>query len=134
MALLSFVESAPRAYRLKVGNADLFRNSTEPGTSPDVMTSEVKTALQALDSDHLKEFFFFDDSKRAYRCPHCLAGRNQSDDEREFVQFAGPNNMQCIVCLSSYSVADYKQAIIDYFGYLDPKDQNDIKKQLDEIS
>jgi hypothetical protein len=26
------VESAPRAYRLKVGNADLFRNSTEPGT------------------------------------------------------------------------------------------------------
>ncbi|WP_210164125.1 hypothetical protein, partial [Bradyrhizobium sp. th.b2] len=31
---LSFVESAPRAYRLKVGNADLFRNSTEPGTSP----------------------------------------------------------------------------------------------------
>jgi len=25
MALLSFVESAPRAYRLKVGNADLFR-------------------------------------------------------------------------------------------------------------
>src|ERR1700754_527931 len=34
MALLSFVESAPRAYRLKVGNADRFRNSTEPGTSP----------------------------------------------------------------------------------------------------
>jgi len=34
MALLSFVESAPRAYRLKVGNADLFRNSTKPGTSP----------------------------------------------------------------------------------------------------
>jgi hypothetical protein len=32
--LLSFVESAPRAYWLKVGNADLFRNSTEPGTSP----------------------------------------------------------------------------------------------------
>jgi hypothetical protein len=32
--LLSFVESAPRAYRLKVGNADLFRNSTKPGTSP----------------------------------------------------------------------------------------------------
>ena len=28
------MESAPRAYRLKVGNADLFRNSTEPGTSP----------------------------------------------------------------------------------------------------
>ena len=27
------MESAPRAYRLKVGNADLFRNSTEPGTS-----------------------------------------------------------------------------------------------------
>jgi hypothetical protein len=34
MALLSFVESAPRAYRLKVGNAHLFRNSTEPGTIP----------------------------------------------------------------------------------------------------
>ncbi|WP_439360705.1 hypothetical protein [Bradyrhizobium sp. DASA03007] len=37
MALLSFVESAPRAYRLKVGNADLFRNSTEPGTSPELL-------------------------------------------------------------------------------------------------
>jgi hypothetical protein len=34
MALRSFVESAPRAYRLKVGNAALLRNSTEPGTSP----------------------------------------------------------------------------------------------------
>jgi hypothetical protein len=34
MTLLSFVESAPRAYRLREGNADLFRNSTKPGTSP----------------------------------------------------------------------------------------------------
>ncbi len=102
--------------------------------TPDVMTSEVKTALQALDSHHLKEFFFFDDSKDAYRCPHCLAGRNESDDEREFVQFAGPDSMQCIVCLSSCSVADYKKAIIDYFGYLDPKDQASIKKELDELN
>jgi hypothetical protein len=39
--LLSFVESAPRAYRLKVGNADLFRNSTEPGTSPLGMNAEL---------------------------------------------------------------------------------------------
>ncbi|WP_208867118.1 hypothetical protein, partial [Bradyrhizobium sp. AS23.2] len=39
MALLSFVESAPRAYRLKVGNADLFRYSTEPGTSPTLPVS-----------------------------------------------------------------------------------------------
>src|SRR5262249_5053871 len=74
--------------------------------TPDVMTSEVKTALQALDSHHLKEFFFFDDAKDAYRCPHCLEGRSQSDDEREFVQFIGPDSMQCIVCLSNYSVAD----------------------------
>jgi hypothetical protein len=43
MALLSFVESAPRAYRLKVGNADLFRNSTEPGTSPNVVHIWVAT-------------------------------------------------------------------------------------------
>jgi hypothetical protein len=33
MALLSFVDSAPRAYRLKVGNACL-PNSTSTGTSP----------------------------------------------------------------------------------------------------
>lgn len=33
LALFSFVESAPRAYRLKVGNADLFRKSTEHGTT-----------------------------------------------------------------------------------------------------
>jgi hypothetical protein len=102
--------------------------------TPDVMTSEVKAAMQALDSHHLKEFFFFDNSKTAYRCPHCLAGRNQSDDEREFVQFAGPDSMQCIVCLFSYSVADYKTAIIDYFGYLDPKDQASIEKELDELN
>jgi hypothetical protein len=101
--------------------------------TPDVMTSEVKTALQALDSHHLKEFFFFDDAKDAYRCPHCLEGRSQSDDEREFVQFIGPDSMQCIVCLSNYSVADYKKAIIEYFGYLDPKDQDSIKKELDEL-
>jgi hypothetical protein len=100
----------------------------------DVMGSEANTALQALDSQCLKQFYFFDDSKNAYRCPHCLEGRNESDDEREFVQFAGPDNMQCIVCLSSYSVADYKKAIIDYFGYLDPKDQDGIKKELDELS
>ena len=105
--------------------------------TPDVMTSEVKTALQALHPHHLKEFLFFDVSKNAHRCPHCLAGRNQSedeDDECEFVQFTGPDTMQCIVCLSSYSVAFYKKAIIDYFGYLDPKEQDDIKKELNEIS
>jgi hypothetical protein len=45
MALLSFVESAPRAYRLKVGNADLFRNSTEPGTSPLIVTGTVLLIL-----------------------------------------------------------------------------------------
>jgi hypothetical protein len=42
-----------------------------------------------LDSQRLKEFLFFDDTKGAYRCPHCLEGRNQSDDEREFVQLTG---------------------------------------------
>lgn len=100
----------------------------------DVMTSEVLAVLQALESQDLKKFFFFDNSKAAYRCPHCLEGRNQSDDEREFVQFAGPDKMQCFVCLSSYSVADYKQAIIDYFGYLDPKDQASIKEELEALS
>jgi hypothetical protein len=44
MALLSFVESAPRAYRLKVGNADLFRSSTEPGTSPLMADSDMFAA------------------------------------------------------------------------------------------
>jgi hypothetical protein len=34
MALLSFVDSAPRAYRLKVGNA-YFTFSTAVGTFPD---------------------------------------------------------------------------------------------------
>jgi hypothetical protein len=99
----------------------------------DVMTSEVKTALEALDSHHLKEFFFFDDTRSAHRCPHCLHGRERSDDECKFVQLIGPDNMQCIVCLSNYSVVDYKKAIIDYFGYLDPKEQDEIKKELDEL-
>lgn len=98
----------------------------------DVMTSEVNTVLQALDSDHLKEFFFFDDAKEAYRCPHCLEGRN-TDDESEFVQLAGRDRMQCVACLSSYSVAEYKQAIIDYFGYLGPEEQDRIRKELDEL-
>ena len=101
--------------------------------TPDVMAREVYTALQALDSDHLQKFFFFDDSEEEYSCPHCLAGRTETDDEREFVQFTGPDSMQCILCLSSYSVAEYKQAIIDYFGYLDPKDQDRVKKRLDDI-
>jgi hypothetical protein len=33
MALLSFVDSTPRAYRLKVRNA-AWKVSTDPGTSP----------------------------------------------------------------------------------------------------
>jgi hypothetical protein len=33
--LLSFVESAPRAYRLKVGNADLFRRFNRTRDIPD---------------------------------------------------------------------------------------------------
>src|SRR5271169_836774 len=37
MALLSFVDSAPRAYRLKVGNA-CPPISTSNGTSPDIWT------------------------------------------------------------------------------------------------
>jgi hypothetical protein len=58
MALLSFVESAPRAYRLKVGNADLFRNSTKPGTSP----SEVECRFSTFHDvgDHLADFRSFD--------------------------------------------------------------------------
>jgi hypothetical protein len=48
MALLSFVESAPRAYRLKVGNADLFRNSTEPGTSPAIGFTGISSMAEAL--------------------------------------------------------------------------------------
>jgi hypothetical protein len=100
--------------------------------TPDVMTSEINVALEALDSRNIKEFFFFDDTKAAYRCPHCLEGRNQSDDECEFVQVSGPDSLQCIVCMTSYSVADYKQAIVSYFGYLDAQDQERIKKEVDE--
>jgi hypothetical protein len=99
----------------------------------DVMTSEVSTVLQVLDSYHLKEFLYFDDTKEVYRCPKCLEGRSKhSDDECEFVQLTRPDSLQCVVCPSNYSVADYKQAIIDYFGYLDPKDQEKIKKEMDE--
>jgi hypothetical protein len=36
MALLSFADSAPRAYRLKVGNA-YFTFSTSTGTSPEIL-------------------------------------------------------------------------------------------------
>ena len=35
MALLSFADSTPRAYRLKVGNAS-FPNSTETGAIPEI--------------------------------------------------------------------------------------------------
>jgi hypothetical protein len=101
--------------------------------TPDVMIGEVNTALQALDPDLLEEFFGFDESKPAHRCPHCLHGRNQSDDECEFVQMTEAGRFKCIVCTSDYAVADYKQAIIDYFGYLDPKDQESIKKEMDEL-
>jgi hypothetical protein len=105
----------------------------EDDYTPDVMTSEVKTALQVLDSHHLKEFLYFDDTREVYRCPNCLDERSKhADDEREFVQLTGPDSLQCIVCLSNYSVPDYKQAIIDYFGYLAPKDQEKIKKEMDE--
>ncbi|WP_210164554.1 hypothetical protein, partial [Bradyrhizobium sp. Cp5.3] len=55
---LSFVESAPRAYRLKVGNADLFRNSTEPGTSPTIWMGLSLAGCSGYGL-HL----------RAYRCP-----------------------------------------------------------------
>jgi hypothetical protein len=40
MALLSFVDSAPRAYRLKAGNADL-PISTMGGTSPDLVVLDL---------------------------------------------------------------------------------------------
>jgi hypothetical protein len=41
MALLSFADSTPRAYRLKVGNAS-FPNSTETGAIPmTIMVTEM---------------------------------------------------------------------------------------------
>ena len=98
-----------------------------------MITGEVNTALQVLESHHLKEFLDFDNAKEVYRCPNCLANRSKwSDDEREFVQLVASDRLQCVVCLSNYSIADYKQAIVDYFGYLDSKDQERIKKEMDE--
>ncbi|MCK9910685.1 hypothetical protein MXD81_16170, partial [Microbacteriaceae bacterium K1510] len=39
----------PRAYRLKVGNADLFRNSTEPGTSPGCDQERISYAFRNME-------------------------------------------------------------------------------------
>jgi hypothetical protein len=113
-----YVDEDPRWYE------DEYKN--------DVITNEINTALQVLDPNDLKEFLYFDDKKAVYRCPSCLAQRSKwSDDEREFIQVTALDNLQCIVCLTNYSIADYKQAIIDYFGYLDQKEQESIKKELD---
>jgi len=46
MALLSFVDSAPRAYRLKAGNAYL-TFSTSTGTSPTIGAALVPTLQRA---------------------------------------------------------------------------------------
>jgi hypothetical protein len=45
MALLSFADSTPRAYRLKVGNAS-FPNSTETGAIPSIAPSRLRKIAQ----------------------------------------------------------------------------------------
>src|ERR1041385_4014384 len=52
MALLSFVDSAPRAYRLKAGNADP-PISTMGGTSPDNVQIGIATVAPQLVKDML---------------------------------------------------------------------------------
>lgn len=101
--------------------------------TPNVMAIEVNTALRALDRRHLKEFFFFDPSKPVHDCPHCLEGRSDSDHDCEFVQRVASDSMQCIVCLSTYSVAEYKKAVIGCFGYLDPAGLEAVKGRLKKI-
>jgi len=46
MALLSFADSTPRAYRLKVGNAS-FPNSTETGAIPRLQSGGVAESIAA---------------------------------------------------------------------------------------
>jgi hypothetical protein len=98
-----------------------------------VIISEVSAALRALDPPHRKEFFFLDDAKKIYSCPRCLEGHKHLDNDCEFVQLIGPDSMQCIICQSNYSMADYKRAILDYYAFLDPEEQAEIREELDEL-
>lgn len=96
-----------------------------------VMIAETRAVINELEADDLKKFLYFDKGRPSYRCPYCLAKREGIDDECEFAQLTANTTMRCVVCLSSYSIDEYKEEIIKYFGYLDEKDQMHIKEELE---
>ncbi|WP_018264010.1 hypothetical protein [Methylobacterium sp. WSM2598] len=98
----------------------------------DVMISEVTAALHLLEPKQLREFFGYRESKPVFRCPCCLARRSQSDDECEFVQMTSTKQMVCFVCLSSYAVEEYRERMIEHFGYLGEEEQREIAAELRE--
>ncbi len=98
----------------------------------DLMISEVNTAFLELDEFQIKEFFYYDSRKDFYRCPHCLSKRENSDNECGFVQFNKDRDLVCFLCLYTYNIEEYKQEIIDYFGYMDENEIDKIKSELNK--
>src|SRR6266851_4360860 len=69
MALLSFVDSAPRAYRLKVGNAYL-TFSTSAGTSPPLVASWRVGRASELRAENKREAH--QENDKGASCPNRL--------------------------------------------------------------
>lgn len=98
------------------------------------MAREMETALAILNSQQRREFFGFNDSKRAYSCPECRYHLEDSDHYCGFVQAIGPDRLQCIVCEKLYSVDDYKDEALPYYEGMGPGEFAEIIRDLDEIA
>ena len=94
----------------------------------DKICSEVTAALAEIEPKHGKTYFQYDSRKKGLRCPICLERRN-SDDEWRFAQKQKNETIKCIACLSVFDRSEYKKKIIEYFGYLDKDEQEQVAKE-----
>jgi hypothetical protein len=100
--------------------------------SNDVICREVEAALHELEPKHAKAFFGYDSRKASFRCPTCLERRTGwTDREWEFMQVQKDKSLFCVSCLTRLSAAEYKSAIIAFFGYLDDAEQQEIAADLE---
>lgn len=101
--------------------------------SHDRLTEEIAAAFDELSPQEVKKFFHYDAHKRGYRCPKCLELRTSgSDREWPFAQKRKDGHIECVACMTAYTVAEYKEAIQEFFGYLDKNERQEIAKELEE--
>jgi hypothetical protein len=78
----------------------------------DKLTSEIDTVCCQFDAAHLKAFFNYDPQKPTIPCPKCFELKSSwSDRTWDFCQKQRTGKIECIACLSCFTIPEYLAAL-----------------------